>query len=118
MTHPLLRPIELVVGFVVLLSVASVPVPRRANVTPLSPLPEGYTARVENLQQQTQTQAQEVTSLMEETRRLSEALRVQQQNEAARPRRTTRSPGIVTPHEPTRTNPTPSVGVQRPATPQ
>lgn len=120
MTHPLIRPVELILGVVVLLSVASVPVPRKANVTPLSPLPAGYTERVETLQRHTQSQAQNVAALTEETRQLSELLRVQQQSEMAhppRPHRAVRRSGIVAPHEPTQSDPTLSVGVQRLATP-
>lgn len=120
--HPYLRPVELIVGVVVLLSVASVPVPRKGNVIPIPPLTAGATARVENLHRQTQEQAVDVASLTEETRQLSELLRVQQQAEMAHPprgsHRVVRHPGIVAPHDPTRSDPTPSVGVPRPITPQ
>lgn len=120
--HPYLRPVELIVGVVVLLSVASVPVPRKANLTPLPPLRAGATARVENLRRQAMEQADDVTSLTKETRELSELLRVREQVEMAHPsrggHRPAHHPGIVAPHDPTRSDPTPSVGVPRPTTPQ
>lgn len=119
--HSFLRPVELIVGVVVLLSVASVPVPRKGNVTPLPPLTAGAADRVENLHRQAEEQARSVASLTEETRQLSELLRVQQQAEMAHPprgtHRTAHHPGIVAPHDPTRSDPTPSVGVPRPASP-
>ena len=116
--HSYLRPVELIIGVAVLLSVASVPVPKKGGVTPLPPLTAGATARVENLHRQAQEQAQNVASLTEETRQLSELLRVQQQAEVAHPprgsHRVVRHPGIVAPHDPTRSDPTPPVGVLRP----
>ena len=120
--HPYLRPVELIVGVVVLLSVASVPVPRKTNLTPLPPLSAGATARVENLHRQAREQAEDVTSLAKETRQLSELLRVQEQAELAHPsrgsHRPAHHPGIVAPQDPTRSDSTPSVSVPRPITHQ
>ncbi len=116
MTHPLLRPAELMVGVVVLLSVASVPIPRKAPPA-FPPVAVDYPARVGELHRQTQEQAHEVTALTEETRQLSKLLQIQQQNEMAHPprntHRSTHRPGIVAPHDPSRSDSTPSVGVPR-----
>jgi len=106
--HPYIRPVELIVGVAVLLSVASVPMPRKADVAPIRPLPAGSVARVEALRRQTQEQAVDATSLTEETRQLSELLRVQQQAEMAHQphvsHRIAHRPGIVAPQDPTRSN--------------
>ena len=118
--HPYLRPIELIVGVAVLLSVASVPVPRKQSPSPIPPLTAGASDRVENLHRQAQAQAREMVSLTEETRQLSELLQAQQKNEAAHPargaHRVVHRPGIVAPRTPPRSDTPPSVGVQRPAT--
>lgn len=85
MTRPYLRPVELALGVVVLLSVASVPVPRATMVSAARPAADvGYIARVETLHRQAQAQQQDVIALTEQTRQLSELLRIQQESEAPR----------------------------------
>ena len=95
--HAYLRPMELFVGVVVLLSVASVPVPKSVPLPPQRPI--NTTARVEDLQKQAQAQSVEVSNLIQEIRRLSEILKAQQQDETS-VRELSRH-GRVAPHAPT-----------------